>query len=70
MEYLGKALILFGVLFVLFGLFLLFFNRIPYLGKLPGDIVIRRGNTIIFFPIVTCILLSIILSIILNIFRR
>jgi len=69
-EYLGKALIIFGVLFVLFGLFLLFFNRIPYLGKLPGDIIIRRGNTIIFFPIVTCILLSIILSLILSIFRR
>lgn len=70
MEYLGKILILFGVFFVLFGLFLLFFNRVPYLGKLPGDIIIRRGNTVIFFPIVTCILLSIILSIILNIFRR
>jgi len=69
-EYLGKALIIFGVLFVLFGLFLIFFNRIPYLGKLPGDIIIRRGNTIIFFPIVTCILLSIILSLILSIFRR
>ncbi|MBC7320839.1 DUF2905 domain-containing protein [bacterium] len=70
MEYLGKALILFGIIFVLLGLFLVFFNRIPYFGKLPGDIIIRRGNTVIFFPIVTCILLSIILSLILNIFKK
>ncbi|MCX7796287.1 MAG: DUF2905 domain-containing protein [bacterium] len=70
MEYLGKTLILFGIIFVLLGLFLVFFNRIPYIGKLPGDIIIRRGNTTIFFPIVSCILLSIILSLVLNIFRR
>ncbi len=70
MEYLGKVLILFGVIFVLLGLFLVFFDRIPYIGKLPGDIIIRRGNTIIFFPIITCILLSIIISLVLNIFRR
>jgi hypothetical protein len=70
MQFLGKTLILFGILFVIIGVFLVFFERIPYLGKLPGDIFIRRGNTVIFFPIVTCLLLSIILSIILNLLRR
>jgi len=67
---LGKILILFGIVFILLGIFLIFFQRIPYLGKLPGDIIIRRGNTVIYFPIVTCILLSIIFSLILNIFFR
>jgi len=70
MNMLGKLLILFGIIFILLGVFLMFFQRIPYLGKLPGDIIIRRGNTVIFFPIVTCILLSVILSLILNIFFR
>jgi len=70
MQFLGKTLILFGILFVIIGVFLVFFERIPYLGKLPGDIFIRRGNTVIFFPIVTCLLLSIIISIILNLLRR
>ncbi len=70
MNMLGKILILFGIVFILLGIFLIFFQRIPYLGKLPGDIIIRRGNTVIYFPIVTCILLSIIFSLILNIFFR
>ena len=70
MNMLGKLLILFGIIFILLGVFLMLFQRIPYLGKLPGDIIIRRGNTVIFFPIVTCILLSVILSLILNIFFR
>ena len=70
MNMLGKILIFFGIVFISLGIFLIFFQRIPYLGKLPGDIIIRRGNTVIFFPIVTCILLSIIFSLILNIFFR
>ncbi|HON72362.1 MAG TPA: DUF2905 domain-containing protein [bacterium] len=70
MNMLGKILIFFGIVFISLGIFLIFFQRIPYLGKLPGDIIIRRGNTVIYFPIVTCILLSIIFSLILNIFFR
>jgi len=70
MQILGKTLILFGVFFIIIGVFLVFFERIPYLGKLPGDIFIRRENVVIFFPIVTCLLLSIILSIIFNLLRR
>ncbi|MDH4158214.1 MAG: DUF2905 domain-containing protein [candidate division Zixibacteria bacterium] len=49
---------------------LLFFDRIPFLGKLPGDISFRSGHTRIYFPIVTCIVISVILSIILNLFRK
>ncbi|MFZ8830986.1 MAG: DUF2905 domain-containing protein [Thermodesulfobacteriaceae bacterium] len=67
----GKFLILLGVLLVALGLLINFFPKIPYLGKLPGDIHIKRDNFEFFFPLGTSILLSIILTIILNlIFRR
>jgi hypothetical protein len=67
----GKFLILIGVLLVALGLLINFFPKIPYLGKLPGDIHIKRDNFEFFFPLGTSILLSIILTIILNlIFRR
>jgi hypothetical protein len=67
----GKLLILIGVLLVALGLFISFFPKIPYLGKLPGDIHIKRDNFEFFFPLGTSILISIILTIILNlIFRR
>jgi len=56
------------------GLILAFGSRVPFLGslgKLPGDIVYRRGNTTIIIPIVTSLLLSLILTLLLNlIFRR
>jgi hypothetical protein len=67
----SKFLILIGVLLVALGLFISVFPKIPYLGKLPGDIHIKRDNFEFFFPLGTSILLSIILTIILNlIFRR
>jgi hypothetical protein len=52
------------------GLLVSFFPKIPLLGKLPGDIHVHRGNFSIFFPITTCILLSILLSLIFWLLRR
>ncbi|MCD6255231.1 MAG: DUF2905 domain-containing protein [Deltaproteobacteria bacterium] len=66
----GKLLIIVGILFVAIGLLLTFAPNIPYLGRLPGDISIKRGNFHFYFPIVTCLLLSIIITILLNLFRR
>ncbi|NPA40539.1 MAG: DUF2905 domain-containing protein [Thermodesulfobacteria bacterium] len=67
----GKILILLGVLLVIFGLFLTIVPKIPYLGRLPGDIYIKKGNFTFYFPLATCILLSILLTLILNlIFRK
>ncbi|MEW5806507.1 MAG: DUF2905 domain-containing protein, partial [Acidobacteriota bacterium] len=43
-------LILIGSIIILFGLILLLFGKIPYLGKLPGDILIKKGNFTIYFP--------------------
>ena len=71
MPEIGKLLIIVGGFVLLVGLFLTLGLRIPFLGKLPGDISIDRGNVHFYFPIVTCILLSLVLTIVLNaVFRR
>jgi len=62
----GKLLILGGAFLVLFGLLLIFWQRIPFLGKLPGDIFVQKGNFQLFLPIMTCLIISILLTIILN----
>lgn len=68
---LGRALIVLGVLAVIFGLILTFGDQLPLrLGRLPGDIHIRGKNTTIVFPVVTCILLSVLLSLVMWLFRR
>ena len=59
---LGKSLVLFGVMMVVVGLLLMFFDKIPLLGKLPGDIHIKREHSEFYFPIVTCLVLSLLLS--------
>ncbi len=70
-EDLAKILIFMGVIICILGIFLLVGSKIPLLGKLPGDIVIRKGNFTFYFPLATCILLSILLTLILSvIFRR
>lgn len=62
-------LVLGGVLLVL-GLLLTFGSKIPGLGRLPGDIVYRKGNLTFYFPLVTSLLLSLLLTVILNLFSR
>jgi hypothetical protein len=70
MSELGRPLIVAGAVLLLLGLFLTFGPRIPGLGRLPGDIVWRRGNTTVYFPIVTCIVLSLVLSLLFALFRK
>ena len=71
---LGRSLVFFGGLIVLIGVFLYFGNKLPFrLGRLPGDIVHRGEHTTFYFPIVTCLLLSVALSLlfwIVSHFRR
>jgi hypothetical protein len=67
---LGKMLILLGVFIILVGLFLLFGEKIRWVGRLPGDIIIRRKNFTFYFPIVTSILISIILTLLFMLFRK
>ena len=66
----GKILILGGAFLVFVGSLLFFWQRIPFLGKLPGDIFVNKGGFQFFFPIVTCIIISIVLTIILNLVFR
>ena len=61
----GRVLILFGIMLVGVGLLLTFFDKIPFYGKLPGDIHIKRENFQFYFPITTSIAISLLLSAIL-----
>jgi hypothetical protein len=70
MAPIGKSLVFAGIAIAVVGLMLWGFSSVPYVGKLPGDIYARRGNFTFYFPIVTCILLSIIATILLSLTRR
>jgi hypothetical protein len=70
MSDLGRFLIIIGVLLVIVGAVLVLAPKIPWLGKLPGDISFKRGNVSFYFPLGTCILISIILTLIMYLFRK
>jgi len=70
MQGLGRLLILVGALIVLAGVVLLVAGRIPWLGRLPGDVVVRRGPVTFYFPLATSIVLSVLLTLLLNLFWR
>ncbi|MAZ24674.1 MAG: DUF2905 domain-containing protein [SAR92 clade bacterium] len=63
-----KVLIILGICILLLGILFPIIKKLPF-GRLPGDIFIQSGNTSFFFPIVTCILISIILTVGFNIFK-
>jgi hypothetical protein len=65
MPQLGKILILFGLIIVAVGVLLMFVDRIPFFGKLPGDVHVKRDDFQFYFPITTSILLSVVLTVIL-----
>ncbi|MBX7045131.1 MAG: DUF2905 domain-containing protein [Ignavibacteria bacterium] len=66
----GKAVFIIGLIIAGIVLVLMFFNKIPFIGKLPGDITIKRENFTVYFPVATSIILSIILSLIFYFLRR
>jgi hypothetical protein len=69
LQELGKWLIFVGIIIVGLGVIIYIFPKyFPYLGKLPGDIFIKRENFTFYFPLGTCILLSILLSLLLTLF--
>jgi len=69
---LGRLLIIAGVVLIVLGLIVSFHSFFSFLrlGRLPGDLSIKRENFSFYFPITTCVLLSIILSLILYLFRK
>jgi hypothetical protein len=70
MQELGRLLIGVGCLAVVLGVALLLAARVPWLGRLPGDFVVRRGPLTFYFPLLTCVVLSVVLTVVLNLFWR
>jgi hypothetical protein len=66
----GKILIILGVVLVAFGLVLTLGDKIPWIGKLPGNIFIKRDRFSIYFPITTCIIISLLLTLLFAFFRK
>lgn len=67
---LGKILIFSGFVFIALGLIIVFGGRIPGLGRLPGDILIKKENITFYFPLTTSLILSAILSLLWMAFRQ
>lgn len=65
LQFIGRILIFTGIIIVVIGGLLLLSGRIPWIGRLPGDIIIERKNFTFYFPIATSILLSIIITLVL-----
>ena len=70
MSDLGRLLIVIGLILVVVGAVFLLAPKLPWLGKLPGDISFKRDSFSFYFPLGTCILISIILTLIMYLFRR
>lgn len=66
----GKFLIITGGVIILLGIFLYFSDRLPSIGKLPGDIVVKKENFTFYFPLATSIILSIVVSLILYLINK
>ena len=69
-QELGRVLIVFGAVVVLVGVALLFADRVPFLGRLPGDIVVRKGGFTLYAPIVSGLILSLVVTLVLNLLSR
>lgn len=67
---LGRTLVVIGAVLLVVGLLVMFSDRVPFLGKLPGDVVVRKKNFTFYFPIVTSLLLSLVLTVVLSLWSR
>jgi uncharacterized membrane protein YidH (DUF202 family) len=70
MTDLGRVLIVVGIILVGIGVAFLVLPKLPWLGRLPGDISYQRGNFSFYFPLGTCIVISVILTLIMYLWRR
>jgi hypothetical protein len=66
----GRLIIIFGVVVLLLGVLLVLVGKVPFLGRLPGDFVFRRDGFTLFAPIATMIIVSLVLTILVNLFFR
>ncbi|HNS79506.1 MAG: DUF2905 domain-containing protein [Syntrophorhabdus sp.] len=70
MPAIGKILIISGVVLIIVGIGFMVSDKIPFIGRLPGDIMIKKERFSFYFPITTSIIISIILTIIFSLFRK
>jgi len=70
MASLGKILLVFGFVLAGMGLLLLLFDKTGWVGRLPGDIVVRRKNFTFYFPLATSVLISVVLTLLFWLFRK
>lgn len=70
MQSLGKALLVAGAVLMVIGVLLMWGNRIPFIGKLPGDIIIQRKNFTFYFPLTSLIILNLLILIVVWIIRN
>jgi membrane protein implicated in regulation of membrane protease activity len=70
MNDLGKSLVVIGLLIALVGVVLLLAGRLPWLGRLPGDIYVQRGSWSFYFPVVTSLVVSVLLTVLFWLFGR
>ena len=70
MEGMGKSLIVIGLLLIVIGVAIAFGPRIPFIGKLPGDIYIKKDSFTFYFPLASSILISVIITLIMYLFRN
>ena len=69
-QSLGRLLILFGVVLLIVGVIVLGAGKVPFLGRLPGDLVLHKNGLTVFLPIVTMLTISLVLTLLLNLFFR
>lgn len=69
-HYIGKLLVVLGIVVVVVGLLFMLADKIPWLGRLPGDIIVRKKNFTFYFPLATSILISIVLTLLFLLFGR
>jgi len=67
---LGRLLIIFGIALIAVGMLLTLGGKVPWLGKLPGDIFYKSDHLTFYFPLATCIVVSVVVSLLLWLFRR
>lgn len=70
LEGFGKTLIYVGIVLIIVGIVFSASGKIPWLGNLPGDLYIQRGRFTFYFPLATCLLISVIITLVLYLFRR
>ena len=69
-EPIGRALVVIGLFITVLGAVMILTPRVPFLGRLPGDIVIQRDGLTIYIPITTMLIVSVVLSVVLNVIGR